>query len=141
VLADAVRQGLALPQSALVALTPATRQFSSVPVVLGLLVPPAYILGTVFFKSSLGMTSERLTRWVDGRWGPGSAGAFLQSFRPIALVGLGAFILGSVGLASSVRANAPPFAFEIASFFLASGIGFGIARIMARRLLPNEPWV
>jgi hypothetical protein len=140
-MADAVRQGLALPQSAFVALTPATRQFSSVSAVFGLLAPPACVLGTAFSKLPRRMTSGRLTGWVDGRWGAGSADAFLRSLRPTALVGVGAFILGSVGFVSSIRANASPFAFEIASFFMAAGIGFGIARIIALRLLPNEPWV
>lgn len=142
--ADAVRQGIALPHSELVAFTPAHREFNPAIAIFGLLGPSACLLGTVLLKSYSRIAevagSSWITRWVDRRWGAGSAAEFLRSLRPTALIGLGAFVLGFFGVASSIRADASPFSFEIASFFLAVGIGFGIARVLALRLLPNEPW-
>ncbi|WP_284620711.1 hypothetical protein [Aquabacterium humicola] len=143
-IADAIRQGIALPASEFVTLTSPTHQFNPAITVFGLLAPPACVFGTVFLRSSFKTATfgaGRLSRWVDTRWGEGSANSFLRSLRPTALVGVGAFVLGTVGTLSSLKTNATSFSFEVASFFLAGGIGFGIARFIALRLLPNEPWV
>ena len=144
-IADAVRQGIALPQSELVAGTAAGHQFNPAIAVFGLVAPPACVLLAVAFprlshKSTM-FGGGRVGRWIDRRWGAGSAHAFLRSLRPTALVGAAAFVLGCVGLASSMQSNANSFALEIASFFIAAGLGFGLARVMALRLLPNDTWV
>lgn len=140
----AVWQGVSLPQSDLVALPSENHQFNPALLLFGLLGPPACILGTALLMSSSKVARNGtgpVSRWVDSRWGAGSIAGFLRNLRPTALVGLGAFILGSVDLVSSVHSNAGSFAFETASFFLSAGIGFGIARVIALRLMPNEPWV
>lgn len=143
-IADAVRQGISLPQSEFVMLTSAAHQFNPAIAVFGLVAPPVCVLLTVAFPLSAkaGHFSRGwVSRWVDRRWGAGSAHAFLRQLRPAALVGAVAFVLGCVGFVSSMRSNASSFAFEVASFFVAAGFGFCIARAMAMRLLPDEPWV
>jgi hypothetical protein len=143
--ADAARQGLSLPHSELVATAGSARPFNWAFAVFGLVGPPLCVFGNVvLFKVSPKMATFGtgvITRWVDSRWGAGSMHAFLRALRPTALVALAAFVLGSFGMLSSDRAGANPFAFEVASFFLAGGFGFSIARIIALRLLPDQPWV
>jgi hypothetical protein len=145
VIADAVRQGVSLPYSEFVAMASTPHQFNANMVIFGLFGPPLLMLGNVAmlkaFPKMAPFGTGAVTRWVDSRWGSGSMHAFLRALRPTALVALAAFVLGSLGMVSSKYANASQFAFEIASFFLAAGVGFGIARIIGLRLLPDQPWV
>jgi len=143
--ADAVRQGVSLPHSEFVAMVGSPHQFNADLAIFGLFGPPLLMLGNVAmlkaFPKMAPFGTGVVTRWVDSRWGLGSMHAFLRALRPMALVALAAFVLGSLGMVSSEYMNASQFSFEIASFFLAAGVGFGIARLIGLRLLPGQPWV
>lgn len=141
----AVIQGILLPHSELVVMAGANRLFNMDLAIFGLFGPPLLILGNVvMLKAFPKMThfgTGAVSRWIDSRWGSGSMHALMRALHLTALVALAAFVLGSLGMVFSWYANASPFSFEVASFFLAAGIGFGIARLIGLRLLPDQPWI
>lgn len=110
----------------------------------GLLGPLAILvihsLRSSLFPQQRNASNDRIIRWIESRWGDGSVHAFLKALRPMALVGSSGIVAGATGLASSIRANASPLAFETSLFFLSAGAGFMLARAIASRMLPNEPW-
>jgi hypothetical protein len=144
--ADAVRQGVQLPQSDLVTLAGATGQLPSLTVVLGLIGPTLLLFLNLAMShafpglSPLSMV-KGLSRWVDSRWGEGSLAEFLLALRPVLLVAVALCTMGTIGLLSARSATTAPFASQVASFALASGIGFAVARVVAKRWFSNALWV
>lgn len=144
-LVDAARQGFTLPSSELTSVFSHSEQFKIYIALFGLLIPSVAVLFSVFIEKFVPRLSifptfglPSITKWIDQRWGENALSQFMQALQPVLLTALSSLVLGSVGLISCVHANASGFAFEIASFFLAGGFGFIIARMLSRRLSENH---
>jgi hypothetical protein len=134
-LGDAIRQGLSLR-----GFGAPDRPFQWIVPAFGVLVPPLFAVLNYFYPINV-YRPGFVGRWFDRRYGPGSAFAFLRGLRPVTLFACTSFVLGAVGLWSSLHDNPAVPALEMSSFFLAAGIGFGIASLLVRRWFPNEPWI
>ena len=145
-IADAVRQGIQLPKSDIVTLAGETGLLPNYTIVLGLVGPTLLVAVNMALSHAFPMLSplssgKAFSRWIDTRWGEGSLAAFVRALHPMLLVAVALCIMGAVGLLSAKAAAGGPFASQLASFALAAGVGFGIARAIAKRWAANAPWV
>jgi len=132
VLLDALRQGIGLPASEIVARWPSTF--------------PDDLLWFSIFSPPLLVAANNLTppNWVQGLWfswprrlvdhwlGSGAARRFWQQLRPLALMSAAAFVLGGGGFIASDRAGALPSAFAISKIFIGFGVGFFLGMLLEK---------
>lgn len=132
VLLDALRQGIGLPTSEVVALWPSSFPddllwFSifSPPLLVGAnhLTPPKWVQGLWFSWPR---------RFIDHWFGAGTASRLWQRLQPLALMSAAAFVLGSVGFIASDRADALPSAFVISKIFIGFGVGFFMGMLLEK---------
>jgi hypothetical protein len=135
-LTDAVRQGLLIPQANF----PNEQQHFWIGALFGLLAPPLVFAATYFFGLSRPYRPGFVARWVDQRFGQGSALSFMQTLRPILLMGCAALVLGSVGLLSALHAGSGLAPYGVALFFFFAGGWFVLGSILLRRRLPHVPF-
>jgi hypothetical protein len=133
-LLTALRQGVDLPGSELVTISP-NRFVVGIPL-FGLFAPPILVRinGLTQSRRPGAQTPTWIERVIDSRLGTGAARAFWFRLRPVSLMAAGCFVLGASGLISSVVTDAPLAAFETSSFFLAAGVGFFSALLIERHV-------
>jgi hypothetical protein len=133
-LADGIRQGLLVPS----AYTPNEEQYFWVGALFGLLAPPLIMVPSYLSLRSRPYDPGRISRWVDRRWGQGSALSFLQTLRPVLLIGCAGLILGAVGLISCLVAGSSKGPYGVALFFLFAGGWFVLGSVWLRRQVPHS---
>jgi hypothetical protein len=136
VLTDAVRQGLLMPQANF----PNEQQHFWIGALFGLLVPPLVFAAVYFLGLSRPYRPGFVARWVDQRFGQGSTLSFMQTLRPILLIGCGALVGGTVGLLSALYAGSGLAPYGVALFFFFCGGWFVLGSIFLRRHLPHLPF-
>jgi hypothetical protein len=135
VLIDAIRQGVTLPTSELVANWPSHP--ATIFLAFAVLAPPILVAANHFFPLR-GLWFDWPKRVVDHWFGDGVANRFWRRLRPLALMSLGAFVLGATGYAASDQVGAADGAFAISGIFLGFGIGFLIAALLESYVLGRQ---
>ena len=131
-LADAVRQGTALP------VTAATFPSFSEAMAFALLIFPfLFFLVAAFIQRKRSFQIPLLTKLVDRRLGEGALSRFFARLRPTALFMVACMVLGFTGLLSTYFTTKSQTAFLLSGFFVSAGLGLLGAYMLSIRFPPR----
>jgi hypothetical protein len=143
-LAESIRQGWSLPtlfpgtaaepRHSLAILTWSIVWF-------GLLVPSAMVPVRMLLRRimpSRMRRSNRISMWVDRRWGIGTMSRIMTGLQPQSLMICATFLLGISAVAACEYYEAGSLPFHLAMFCVAGGIGMAVAYVLERRLMWSQ---